>query len=82
MSFSIQGITSHTPAEAGEIVKADPSTPDQVKEYVMVGLLALKKRYGNDVKVQVSCHGHLHNGEEGNSPTTSATVEVRAVNII
>jgi hypothetical protein len=79
MSFSIQGITNHTPAEAGELVKVDSSTPDQIKEYVMVSLLALRKRYGEGVKCAVTCHGHLHNGEEGNSPTTSCTVEVVAV---
>lgn len=78
MSFSIYGVTSHTPAEAGEIVKAS-NAPDQIKEYVMVGLVALKKRYGDDVKVSINCSGHLHNGIEGDSPTTNCTVEVRAV---
>lgn len=76
MSFSFSS-TGCGPIETINKAFGDPYVPAPVREYIWQGISALQKRYeGEDIKVDVSAYGHLHNSELGNSEVTTATVSV------
>ena len=58
---------------------ADAQVPQNIKDFVESGIAALQKHYGDDVVVNVTCYGHVHNGEEGNYDQTNATIKVERV---
>lgn len=76
MSFSFN-VYDVPASEAMDRCREDQYVPASIKEYVCAGIAALVTRYGEDVNVVVSAHGHLHTGEEGNYEVSSATIEVK-----
>lgn len=74
MSWSINASGHHV--EAYEEIEKNEQLPRSIKDYIQDGVEALHKRYGDEVVVVVVGSGHLHNGEEGNWDSTTATITV------
>lgn len=77
MSWSTNIPRNMKASEARVALEHSTNVPFSVREYADQALAALQRHYGSDVLVDVSAHGHLHNGEAGNYDISTATIDVR-----
>ena len=49
--------------------------PQPIREYVKLGLAGIAVRYGDEVNVSISGHGHVCDGP-GSYDVTSATIQI------
>ena len=76
MSWSIYPKIKNVPAsEAHKMVEENKHTPQPIRDYIAAGINGLAIKYGMDVKVSVTGHGHLCDGE-GSYEVTTATLQV------
>jgi hypothetical protein len=74
MSWALFGIEGATVGEAhAALLKG--GAPDSIRAYVVAGISGLVAKYGDDVRVTVTGHGHLCDGP-GSYEVTSATILV------
>lgn len=63
---------------AKELLEGNIATPQSIKDYVVAGLDGLVAKFGDDVRVTVTGHGHLCDVTNKDSyEVTSASVDVR-----
>lgn len=77
MSWSIYPEIKNVPAkDAHKMVEENKNAPQTIRDYIAAGINGLAIKYGMDVKVTVTGHGHLCDGEHSYEITT-ATLEIR-----
>lgn len=77
MSWSIHPEIKNVPAGAAhELVQGITNLPPSIADYIGHGINGLAMKHGMDVKVTVTGHGHLCDGENSYEVST-ATLEVR-----
>jgi hypothetical protein len=74
-NLSYPAIVNEPAARAREML-AQNTAPEPIKAYVAAGIDGLVSRYGDDVRVIISGHGHLCDGPSSYD-VTSATIDVR-----
>jgi hypothetical protein len=72
MSWNIQDIKSRSVSDAKRILAAS-KIPSGIEQYALAGVDGLVTRYGKDILVTISGHGHLCNDSYD---VTSATINV------
>jgi hypothetical protein len=74
-SLAVPEIKNVTAKEAHDLVEKN-TAPQWIRDYVAAGINGLVMKFGRDVKVTVTGHGHLCDGPS-NYEVTTATIEVR-----